>query len=351
MVNLKNYNATKLRKFFSDHGRSAVIAVGIAMLFSVFAFRMQKSIEVVVNGVPTKVSHYESTVKDVLKYAGIVANKKDTVVPALGSKVINGMTIEIKRAIPVNIKIGGKGLVIYTSQNTISDMLKTEGITLSKIDIISPKIQSAMHKDMNISITRITENSVIVKSNIAYKVLSNTEVNLEKGKVKILRTGSSGIKEQKYKVVCENGKEVSRTLVGEVIRKAPIDQLVAVGSLAWIIPSTGSRKLYITKQYRVKATSYTTDYGCTGKRPGDRGFGVTATGKMVKRDKNGFSTVAVDKSVIPLGTKLYIEGYGYAIAADTGGGVKGRHVDLYFDPGTHEYRNWFTHKVKIYFIR
>lgn len=351
MVNSKNYDATKLLRFFSNHHRTAILMVGIIILFSVFAFGMQKSIKVVVNGVPTKVSTYSATVKDVLKSAGIVSHTKDKVVPALSSKAVNGMTIEIKRAIPVNVKIGGKGLVIYTAENTISDMLRAEGIRLNKMDIVSPNIQSPVHKDMKISVKRVAENSVIVKTNVAYKVFSKTDANLEKGKVEVLRNGIDGVKEEKYNVIYEDGKEVSRILVGEVLKKAPIDKLVTVGSLSWIIPSNGSRKVYFTKQYRVKATSYTADYACTGKRPGDRGFGVTATGKMVKRDINGYSTVAVDKSVIPLGTKLYIEGYGFAIAADTGGGVRGRHVDLYFDPGTKEYRSWFTHSVKIYFLR
>ena len=61
------------------------------------------------------------------------------------------------------------------------------------------------------------------------------------------------------------------------------------------------------------------------------GHGITAMGTKPVRDPNGLSTVAVDKNVIPLGSKLYIPGYGYAIAADTGGAIKEMKIDLFMN--------------------
>ncbi|GAB6169417.1 3D domain-containing protein [Clostridium carnis] len=61
---------------------------------------------------------------------------------------------------------------------------------------------------------------------------------------------------------------------------------------------------------------------------------LTAMGLKPIRDPNGISTIAVDPSVIPLGSKVFVEGYGYAIASDTGGAIKGNKIDLYLN--THE---------------
>ena len=58
---------------------------------------------------------------------------------------------------------------------------------------------------------------------------------------------------------------------------------------------------------------------------------LTATGTKPVYNPGGISTIAVDPSVIPLGSKVYVSGYGIAIAADTGGAINGNIIDLYFN--------------------
>ena len=79
----------------------------------------------------------------------------------------------------------------------------------------------------------------------------------------------------------------------------------------------------------MEATAYT----WTGNR--------TATGTWPSR-----GTVAVDPRIIPLGTKLYIEGYGHAVAEDTGGAIKGNIIDLYMDDRS-ECLNWGRRQVEV----
>lgn len=69
--------------------------------------------------------------------------------------------------------------------------------------------------------------------------------------------------------------------------------------------------------------------------------GITATGTKVHR-----GVVAVDPQVIPLGTRLWIEGYGEAVALDTGGAIRGKHIDLYMDTEEEALR-WGRRKVRV----
>ena len=76
---------------------------------------------------------------------------------------------------------------------------------------------------------------------------------------------------------------------------------------------------------------------------------ITAMGLKPVRNPNGISTIAVDPSVIPLGSKVYIPGYGYAIASDTGGAIKGNKIDLYLN-SSQECTNWGRRPVTVYVI-
>ncbi|MGE7603676.1 LysM peptidoglycan-binding domain-containing protein [Peribacillus sp. NPDC097675] len=93
----------------------------------------------------------------------------------------------------------------------------------------------------------------------------------------------------------------------------------------------------VAKEMTVRATAYTADcQGCSG---------VTATGVDLKANPNE-KVISVDPSVIPLGTKVYVEGYGYATAADTGSAIKGNKVDL-FIPNKEDALNWGVKNVNL----
>ena len=80
---------------------------------------------------------------------------------------------------------------------------------------------------------------------------------------------------------------------------------------------------------KVTATGYTAGYESTGKKPGHPQYGITYSGVKVKRDRNTLSTIAADPDVFPLGSILYIPGYGYGIVADIGSAIKGQNRSLF----------------------
>lgn len=97
-------------------------------------------------------------------------------------------------------------------------------------------------------------------------------------------------------------------------------------------PSDGKYK----KTLSVEATAYT-------------GGTLTAMGLKPVRDPGGISTIAVDPSVIPLGSKVYIPGYGYAIASDTGGAIKGNIIDLYMNSHD-DCTSWGRRQVTLHIV-
>lgn len=173
---------------------------------------------------------------------------------------------------------------------------------------------------------------------------------LYKGETEVETEGVDGLKEVDVTKTYYKGEVVDREEeVLEVIQE-PVTEVVLVGTKSKpITPATQSavvneENLDYSKKLTMHATAYTNDYASTGKRPGDPYYGITASGRVAKR-----GVVAVDPRVIPLGTELYIEGYGYAVAGDTGGAIKGNKIDLFMDT-TAECMNFGRRNITVYVL-
>ncbi|WP_134682518.1 3D domain-containing protein [Brevibacillus migulae] len=99
---------------------------------------------------------------------------------------------------------------------------------------------------------------------------------------------------------------------------------------------------------RVVATGYYAGVESTGKDPTHPSYGVTYSGVKVRRGE--YSTIAADLRVFPLGTVLYIPGYGYGVVADKGGAIRGNKIDLYFPTKQDVYNQWGKKTLDVFVL-
>lgn len=118
-----------------------------------------------------------------------------------------------------------------------------------------------------------------------------------------------------------------------------------------LVPNLEDHDLTKYKAVEVTATGYYAGKESTGKSPGHPEYGVTFSGLKVIRDEHSLSTIAADPKVFPIGTVLYIPGYGYGVVADTGSAVKGHTIDLYFETKDQIYREWGKKTLNVFVVK
>ncbi|MCY6370114.1 3D domain-containing protein [Clostridium ganghwense] len=337
-----------IKTYFSNGPKVFFVSMLILMAIVIGVFGMEKSVNIVIDGKEKSIITYTSKVENILKKNNIALGPKDIVEPDLNSRIKSGDIIKIERAINIQLQVDGKTRTVATTADNVGEMLSEEGIVLSKEDKVLPVREEETKNGLEVVITRVNTKVEKKVETIQFATEVKKDSDMKEGSKKVVQEGAAGQKETEYKIVYEDGKEVSRQVVGEKVIKKPKSKVIAMGTLKTLNLSRGSATY--SKKLRMRATAYTSSYKDTGKRPGDRGFGITASGTKTKRNPSGYSTVAVDPRVIPLGTKLYIKGYGYAIAEDTGGAIKGNKIDLYFNTDSQVY-NFGVRYVDVYVIK
>jgi uncharacterized protein YabE (DUF348 family) len=325
-------------KFLKVKRRKIIIGfmlLAIIVTSTVFVGFSRKNITVVVDGNPIKLVTYQKTFDQALKKANISIALKDKLDKALDSKIINNDIITINRAVTLNVLVDNKELSITSSEKDVAQMLITEKIVLSPSDKVLPSLKTNITKGMDVVITRVKTETIEEKESIDFKTVTTNDKNVLKSEKKVSQNGVKGEKSISIDVTYENGKEVARKVVKETIVKKPKNKVIVQGTMSPKTISRGGLPEESTKVVNVSATN-TSGKTLTVKATAYWAFnGVnntyTASGKKAVRDPNGFSTIAVDPSIIPLGTKLHVAGYGNAIAADKGSGVKGNYIDVYFN--------------------
>jgi len=280
------------------------------------------------------------TVKEFLEEQKISLNEHDQISQQIDSRIEHNMDIVVHTAFPVTLVDAGKKKKVWSTSTTVADFLKQQEISLAKLDRVEPDLKEEVKEDAVVDITRIEKVTDVVEQPINYAVVTQKDNSLPEGTEEVVKEGKNGLISKKYEVTIENGKETSRKLLSEKTLTEKQDKVVSVGTKTDTVQQLASRGEESGTEVHVNSTAYTASCnGCSGH---------TATGIDLKANPNA-KVIAVDPSFIPLGTKVYVEGYGYAVAADTGGNVKGKKIDVFFATKAEAYR-WGNRQVKIKII-
>lgn len=273
---------------------------------------------------------------------GAKLDENDTLSVAKDAELTDGETIEITRAYPIAVQSGGNTEVMYLSSGTVGDALDRAGVTVKSGDEISELTFRDLEPGMKISHT-----AVDVTYKVSYKTLDYDEIIKKDDREyesfkKVEVEGKDGKKQITQRITVKDGVEVSREVVDQIITEKAVDEIIRVGTkIRYQTNFKGETRRWKEapkdgvngwKSMKVdKITAY-----CTGTR--------TATGTTPK-----LGTIAVNTYYFKYGTQLYVRGYGYGTARDTGAfrkytnssGKPMNQLDLWFNSES-EARRWGT---------
>jgi len=290
--------------------------------------RVYRAIPIRVNDgrLPFTIHTTAQTVGEALRQAQITLYLGDEVEPSLGSPVNTGMTVFIDRSIPVSLQVDERRVKTRTRGETVADALIEMGIGLSGLDVVQPSPTAELHDDMHITVTRIRQDVEVTDEIVPFETVFVPDAELPIDTRRVVNPGDGGIIRQRERVRYEDGAETVRVLEDEWTAQEPDRRVIAYGTQ--IEPKTtvtaDGEEITYWRRIRMQATSYSAS--TAGLPPDHPWYGRTYSGEPMRH-----GVVAVDPAVIPLRSRVYVPGYGYGDALDTGSAIRARRIDLGYD--------------------
>ncbi|MDQ7828594.1 MAG: 3D domain-containing protein [Armatimonadota bacterium] len=252
----------------------------------------------------------------------------------LDSWLSEGDAVEVRRPAYVSVVADGRARPLLTTAATVAQALREAGVRVGKGDRVFPHPSSLLQPQSRIRVIRIRREVLTRQVAIPPATVRRRDPTVNWGRV-VTEPGRAGVRQVTVVKTYADGRLVSVVQTAARLLRPAVPTVVRVGQRRLV----ASRGAFAGYEYLdVVATAYAPWHG--------KGVdGTTAIGLRA-----GYGVVAVDPRVIPLRSRLYIEGYGYAIAGDTGGRIKGLRVDLGFD-SVREARRFGRRPVRVYILQ
>lgn len=323
-------------RFLKTQHLIAAFVVLILGLSSITGFVWaRKNVTLVVDGSSKSVSTAATSVSSLLREARVRVDSGDLVSPAPSSSLDDGLVVVVRHAVPVTLDLGGQRLQLDVFGHTVADALVMAGLDPTGGITTDPTVDTSLTAGMTIRAAdvflRVQEQEV----HVPYRTVLEGDPKLPTGRRVVKTKGVRGTAVRVWQVLVTGGVAGPRTLKNETVITPAVDEVVKVGTKhafrQLIAVSTRSQSAgqgaptpaIDGVTLLVEATAYT-PYAC------GQDASWIARRRCLFHIPDGWGVVAVDPRVIPLGSRLFVEGYGYAVAADTGTAIKGRRIDVCF---------------------
>jgi len=229
----------------------------------------------------------------------------------------------------------GKNIVVRPKGKTVGDVLKQAGISIGKEDLVVPKINENFPKRGLIHLTRVTTKEIFIEKELPSENIWEKKYSANLRPIKLIKQLKK-TRHSKVKVTYYDEVENTREILSENIITRTLNLLALLNPDGSI---ENTYNLSDSKKIKMIATAY---------YPGDplawKDGTITRLGNKMQQ-----GIVAVDPRVIPLRTRVYVPGYGYGYAGDTGSAIKGKRIDLGVDNAVEE-KHWMHKKVTVYIL-
>lgn len=309
-----------------------LISAVILMLMIPFLTGFDISQQVTINYDGKTKEVHTNTVKPakVLQEAGIVLQQGDGWrLRDGGRRLKDGSVIEVLRGKRFTVIRGEQTLEYKSYKQTVGEALKDLDISFKK-ERVYPGIHEPLQKNMQVYILSDNEELHFSETSLDVPIKYEEDYDLNFGTESIKSEGKAGTAKVISKLIKNNDGSHSMQELARKILIEPETKIIRKGMAMSVYTPEGY------KRYTKKITAHATAYVATGNR--------TAIGLVPYE-----GIVAVDPRVIPFYTKMYIPGYGIAMAGDTGGDIIGNNIDLFFDD-YHRAINWGRRDIDIYIL-
>lgn len=299
----------------------------------------------------TVIKTHTNSLEKILEDNGVSVTEYDKVNLPIESDITEDTDVVITRGKPVTVKTKDGEQVVSVTKADAKEALQEAGIAVGDLDEITADGD-------RIEVVSVDEQYDIQTESIPFETEYDEDDTLPKGETKVKTEGVEGVKTLTYKVIAKDGAEVSRELVSEDITDAPQNKVILKGTkpakTVQDLNSSGaaaseSGNTIAGRRYSKKITMRATAYSTHPSENG--GYTVSAMG-----NKLGHGIVAVDPSVVPLGSKVYVAAadgswtYGIASAEDTGGAIKGNKIDLCYEGTVSEVNRFGVRDCVVYVL-